>query len=353
MSAKASVRVEQGGVAIVWTPLQQVMLTSILREDDRAIDVLFLREGTRLLDHLARRTGKVVVVPDLSYSVRAVPGYRRACNDLLAPALAGLGRYRCYAWTLENPFARFLFMRPGCESIHLFEDGAGTYADQGRFAWRFGPKHVLAKFLIGVGLRDTHRLRRTPVERRAEFSLLYPEAFPGEGFRLRAIRRDCYHQTVLETDAGGVEMPKLPDGAILYLTSPFELSDRQNEDAHAHALGRALETARGRDRPVFWKPHPRADIDAEMRWMRAVARLLAIDIQPLPGNLISEQVALANGDVGLDIVSAASSSLYTLKALDIDGHRLVCIDSPLLRSNIRLVPRLYAFYRRIGIEVLA
>ncbi|HEY2345031.1 MAG TPA: polysialyltransferase family glycosyltransferase [Xanthomonadaceae bacterium] len=353
MSGQAQGQAGQDGAAIVWTPLQQVMLTSILREQDRTIDVLFLREGTRLLDHLAQRTRKVVVVPDLSYSVRAIARYRRTCNDLLAPELAGLRRYRCYAWTLENPFARFLFMRPDCAAIHLFEDGVGTYSDPGRFAWRFGPKHVLAKFLIGVGLRDTHRLRRTPIEKRAEFSLLYPEAFRGKGFRLKAIDRDCYRQTVLETDAAGAAVPGLPEGAILYLSSPIELSDTQNEDAHAHALGRLLETERDRDRPIFWKPHPRANLDSEMRWMRAVAARLKVAIEPLPGGLISEQIALANRDVGISIVSALSSSLYTLKALDIDRHRLVCIDSPLLRSHVHLMRDLYAFYRRIGIEVVA
>jgi hypothetical protein len=343
-------------VAIVWTQLQQVVLTAMLRQENWKLDVLFVREGMPLLDPLKQLSAMVVTLPDLSYSARAIGLYKSAGRDVINPSLGDIGAYRCLTWTLESPLSRFIFTRSACKSIDLFEDGAGSYLNQGRFGWRYGFKYVVTKALINLGLWRIHRLRKTAMEASAVVCSLFPTVLPGSGMRRRPLRRDCYRQALLDANASDREMPKLQQGAILYLPSPFAdddlLTDAEEVEVNADALRRFLHARRRPDGLVLWKPHPRANQELERERIEAVRGQLEATIQVVPAESIVEQILLANQPVELSVVSPASSSIYTLLALGNPRHRLVCVDSPLLRSRVPLMPELYEFYRRIGIEVI-
>jgi hypothetical protein len=161
---------------------------------------------------------------------------------------------------------------------------------------------------------------------------------------------------LLDANASDRKMPKLPQGAILYLPSPFAdddlLTDAEEVEVNADALRRFLYAKRRPDSLVLWKPHPRANQELERERIEAVRGQLEAKIQVVPAESIVEQILLANQAVELSVVSPASSSIYTLLALENPHHRLVCVDSPLLRSRVPLMPDLYEFYKRIGIEVI-
>ena len=347
---------EYGCVAIVWTQLQQIVLTALLRQENWKLDVLFIREGMPLLEPLERLSAAVVMLPDLSYSARAIGRYRSAGRALINPALRHIGAYRCLTWTLESPLARFIFTRSACKSLDLFEDGAGSYLNQGRFGWRYGFKHVVTKALINLGLWRIHRARITAMEANAVVCSLFPTALPGSGMRRRPLRRDGFRQALLDANASDCTMPTLPQGAILYLPSPFAdddlLTDAEEVEVNVDALRRFLVAEQRSGSLVLWKPHPRAIQELELERIEAVRRQFSINIQVVPAESIVEQILLANQAVELSIVSPASSSIYTLLALENPHHRLVCVDSPLLRSRVPLMPDLYEFYKRIGIEVI-
>ncbi len=346
-----------GCVAIAWTPLQQVVLIAILRQEHWKIDVLFVREGMHVFDSIRQISAKIVTLPEVSYSARAIGLYRRAGRDLIHPALAGIGAYRCLTWTRENPLARFIFARSACKSIVLFEDGTGTYVDYGRFCWRLGPKYMATKLLINLGLWRIHNLRMSVAEAEAEICVLFPAALPGGTAFPKLVSHDCFRQVLQDVNASDQEICDLPDGAILYLPSPFEdfhlLTEEEEIEVNVEALRRFLDSESRPGRPVLWKSHPHAMQDMERGRMEKVSNRLGIRIRSLPAVVISEQIALANQNLTMSIVSPSSSSIYTLKALGNPRHRLVCVDSPLLRSRVPMISDLYAFYRKIGIEVIS
>ncbi|HTA66426.1 MAG TPA: hypothetical protein VK753_13080, partial [Xanthomonadaceae bacterium] len=184
---------------MVWTQLQQVVLAAILSQEAWKLDLIFVREGMPLLVSIAR-SARVVVLPNISYSARAIRQFRRAGSDLILPALEGMTAYRCLTWTLENPLARFVFARSACKSIVLFEDGTGSYMNRGRFGWRHGLKYVMTKAFIHIGLSRALGLRTTAGERDAEYYCLYPKAMKS-GTNARAVRIDSYREALLDANA--------------------------------------------------------------------------------------------------------------------------------------------------------
>lgn len=349
-------KVQLDCVAIVWTELQQVMLTAIVLQEGWQLSIVFVRDGIRLLDVVKKPGTRIVRVPNLSYSVHQIKDYRRVVLGTIRSSLAEVGEYRFLTWTLESPLAKGIASRPECKSISFFEDGAGSYLYMGRFGWRNGLKYLVTKLLINLALWHGRNLISTPAEKSAEFWSLFPNPVSGKAIRRRVLSHESFRSAMLAASLTEHSVHALSKGSVLYLPSPFAdcnlMTDAEEIEIHVDALRRFFDYERKPVEALLWKSHPRAIPYREHARIDAIRKQLSVEIEVVPTDLNIEQILLSNQDIELSIVSVFSSAIYTLEALGINRHKVVCIDSRLLRAHRPELKNLYHFFHQIGVQVI-
>ena len=344
-------------VAIVWTELQQVMLCALVKQANWSVRLIFVRDGIRVLATTQNLGAQIVRVPNLSYSANDIPRYRDAARRIIDPLLATQQKsYRCLTWTTEHPLSKAIVRQPACGAISFFEDGTGSYVDWGTAGWRHGIKYVVTKAWINlasaleVGARVMHRPKDV------EFWSLFPDPAPGKRIPRRALASSSFRLALEETLMSESHPPKLVEGSVVYLPSPYAdcnlMNDEEEIAVHADALLRVFREYEKHQPPIFWKSHPRADVDREEARIREVQRRVSRKINVIRSPLNIEQVLIANEEIPLTVISVASSAVYTLAAIKLRNHELICVDSPLLRRHFSQATRLYRFFAKIGVKVL-
>lgn len=340
-------------IAIVWTQLQQILLAAILSDQNRSVNVLFVREGLPILECLSRRSIKILNVPNTPFSIKSISQYRKTLTKIIRPAIANIKNYRCYTWTCDNPLARSLIYDSRCSAVNFFEDGTGTYNNLGPYSYKLGIKHTLTTLIIRACMFNLAIQLVSFRRRRSSFYLLYPDAMYKIGAELRQVSQRFYKEAILESMQSTYENCDIPCNSLVYLTSPFMIKDEVARAIHLRALLKLEKTRSDKYEQVFWKPHPRADLQREVALAESISKEMGLNIKLLPSGISSEQLALHNSEKKIIFASVASSSIYTLQALDIKNHELICIDSLALRKCFGYLDALYEFYRNIGIKLLS
>ena len=345
-------------VAFVWTEFQQNILNAILLQDQRQIDVLFIRKGIGEFSNLVNSSKRVVNLHDTACSYRNSRVLRREIQTNVKPYLSKEQSVRVYSWTVDHPYVRSVIFDASCEELHLFEDGTGSYVDFGWFNHKLGVKALLSKLALHASLHEHGAFSRYPTDLPIYGWSLFPGAYP----RIPTIRKELFHQeyrnsiSLMDGESDSAA-PQIPDGSIFYIPSPYAdcnlVSDEEEVEMHSQALSLLVEDGDiAYGATIYWKPHPRANPERERERIKCIEGRSGLCVKVVEGNVGMESIALKNKNIELSFFSLASSALYGISALGIDNHRVCAVRLKELTNRFPHIVSLYDFFDKAKIRII-
>ena len=345
-------------IAFVWTEFQQKILNTILHQDQQQIDVLFIRKGVGEFSRLIDSCKRVVYLPDTACSYRNSRVLRGEIEANVKPCLAEAQSVRVYSWTVDHPYVRSVIFGGSCEELHLFEDGTGSYVDFGWFNHKLGVKAFLSKLALHASLPEYGAFTRYPTDVPIYGWSLFPGAYP----RIPTMRKELCHNEYRksvsfidgESDAAA---PHIPDGSIIYIPSPYAdcnlVSDDEEIEMHSQALALLVSNSDiACGATIYWKPHPRANLERERERIKRVEERSGLFVKVVEESVGMESLALNNKNAELSFFSLASSALYGISALGIDGRKVCAIRLKALTDRFPHIVSLYEFFHKAKIRVI-
>lgn len=343
-------------IAFIGTEYQQNILFSICLQKSIEIEILFLREGIPLHKNAGIYVQKVVYFENIPFSWRSIKRYYQAYQKIIAPELSEKENYRVFIWSLHNPLSRYTINFYNIASIYWIDEGSASYASVWPYNYKSGLKSFLASACVYIGTSIFSFSLKPLSNSLIESWTLFSNAYPDYDFQKNIIDHHCYQQITRDSLESKIEKLDIDSREVVFITSAYVeygiLSEDEFVQIMIDALGKLKEFKNVDLNHIYWKLHPRTNIESEEIRLGKISEATKAYFEILPYDSTIEAIVFANQEKNLQYYSLGSSSLYVIKALAHNETTVCLIENEVLKKKVATQSQLNIFYRTIGIETV-
>jgi len=308
-------------IAFLYTEYQQNILFSICEQENIKFDIIFIKDNIKINKYINLYTKEVIVYKNIHYKVSNILNYYNEFNANIKKHLKKNDKYLIFTWSIENPIVRFSLLYLKDYEVNLIEDGTGSYID-----WQdnklLGIKSFIAISLIKL-LTNVFSLSKNKIKNKVTKGWsLFRNSFPEFDIKKNIIQKKYFIKVIntqSETCKNNIE---LKDNSLVFISSPYVEVGLLKEEEYLEILLSNLKKIKKVDY-FYWKPHPRISLKKEQQRINFINNKLNINFHLININTNIELIAYMNRYKKIIYTSLGSTSLYVLKALNIDNILLL------------------------------
>jgi len=342
-------------IAFVFTEYQQNILFAICLQKNTHIDILFIRKNIALHHNVNKFTGKIIYFKDTPFSWRSVWKYYRVYRETIHPVLDNKEDYLVFTWSLDNPIVKHTINSFKTTTIHLFEDGSGSYVRWGFYNYNLGFKTFIVSSFIFLST-NLLSFRFRPLNRSSiKGYSLFDNSFPDLNIEKELITHQNFQKIIENSVAKCGDIFEFNNESIVFITSPYVEFGILNENEYIEVIIKSIEKIYQKNKvvkKVYWKVHPRTNVENEKSRLRSVEETTNIDFEIVYADFNIELIAFANRQNKIQYYSLGSTSLYVIKALVSDDSEVYLLESELLKGKLTTQFQLSQLYKSIGVKII-